>query len=173
MLDKFKKLLGASPEAAAEEQTETLTLKIDATDVKAEIEALQEQFASFQAEANALLAAAEADAKELKEKLEAAQAVIAAVEAEKAQMIADQLAAKLAARKEKIVAAIGDEKADGLMAATEGLDDAAFNAVVSALVGSIEAEAKTDMFKEIGVNAEVDTAALEDKPAHFNTFIKK
>lgn len=93
---------------------------------------------------------------ELSGQYEQAQAALQALADEKAQMIAAAAATKLEARKAKVEAAIGTEKAPGLLAATEGLDDAAFEAVVSALAGSVSAEADTTMFQEVGVTAEVD-----------------
>lgn len=97
---------------------------------------------------------------ELSGKYEQAQAALEALAKEKAEMIAAAAAAKLEARKAQVVAAIGTEKADGLMAATENLDDVQFNAVLSALAGSVSAEADTAMFKEVGVTAEVDAVKV-------------
>lgn len=92
---------------------------------------------------------------------DAAQAALDALSAEKAEMLANAAEAKMAARKEKVVLAIGTEKAEGLMLATQGLDDAAFEAVVSALVGSVEAEASTSLFSEVGVSASVDASKID------------
>lgn len=83
-----------------------------------------------------------------------AQALLAAVEDAKATLVADAKAAKLAARKESIVAAVGTSRADALMTATESLDEVQFTAVVSAMAMSFEAEAESPMFKESGVAAE-------------------
>jgi hypothetical protein len=91
---------------------------------------------------------------------EAAQAALNALTAEKAEMVVKAEAAKFTARKEKVVLAIGTEKADGLMLATQGLDDAAFGAVVSALAGSVDAEASTGLFTEVGVAAAADTTKI-------------
>jgi hypothetical protein len=94
---------------------------------------------------------------------EAAQAALNALTAEKAERAAKAEAAKFVARKEKVVSAIGTAKADGLMLATQGLDDAAFDAVVSALAGSVDVEASTGLFKEVGVSATADTTKIVDE----------
>lgn len=94
---------------------------------------------------------------------EAAQAALNALTAEKAELAAKAEAAKFVARKEKVVSAIGTEKADGLMLATQGLDDVAFDAVVSALAGSVDVEASTNLFKEVGVSANADTTKIVDE----------
>lgn len=148
---------------AVEQAVETLTVKIDASEVQAEIEKLQAQVDAVTAEFGAKLEEAAAALAEMTAKFEAAQAELATLAAEKAEMVANARAVKLAARKEKVVAAIGTEKADGLMLATEGLDDAAFEAVVSALAGSVDAEAKTELFSEVGVAAEADAAKVVEE----------
>ncbi len=92
----------------------------------------------------------------LTEQLATAQAALAAVEGAKEAALAEAKAVKAAARKVVVVGAIGDAKADAFLAATQGLDDAAFEAVTSALVGGVAAEADTALFKEVGVDANVD-----------------
>lgn len=152
MLDKFKKLLGnAEPQEQLEQVIEAV-----ADNSNEALTKLQADFDKYKAEAELVLSTAAAELEELKTKLEAANSVIAAAEQAKAVAEKQALETKLAARKEKIVAAIGTEKADGLMLATEALDDAAFNAVLSALAGSVEAEASTEMFKEVGVDAKAE-----------------
>jgi len=153
MLDKFKKLLG---NAEPQEQLEQVIVEAVADNSNEALAKLQADFDSYKADAEQLLTQATAEVAELKTKLEAANSVIAAAEQAKAIAEKQALETKMAARKEKIVAAIGTEKADGLMLATEALDDAAFNAVLSALAGSVEAEASTEMFKEVGVDAKAE-----------------
>lgn len=166
MLKELMKQLRAEPKAAevAEEVVELAVEVAPQVDAAAH-EALVQEFEAFKAEANALVAQAEGDSAELISKLEGAWATITSLEAQIAEMNASALAAKLSARKEKVVAAIGTERADSLMAATEGLDDTAFDAVVSALVGKGEAEASSDLFKEVGVTAEVDASKVESETA--------
>lgn len=152
MLEKFKKKLGI------EGQVKEVEASAELSDVQAQLAEALSQVET----ANAMIAemtAAHAEALSAVEReLEAAKAALDALKAEKAEMIAKAEAAKQKARKEKVVAIIGTEKADALMAATAHLDDAAFEAVVSALAVSVEVEASSDMFKEVGVDAEVDTA---------------
>jgi len=97
---------------------------------------------------------------ELTTKFEAAQAALAVVENEKKELATKAAEARLVARKEKIVAAVGTSQADALMAAVGGLEDAQFNAVVSAMATSREAEAKTEAFQEVGVSGNADASKL-------------
>lgn len=161
MLEKFKKKLGI--EGQAQEVASVEAAAADLSAIQAELTEALSQVTT----ANELIAemteAHAAEVANLKAEIEAAKAALDAIEAEKAEMIAKAEAAKLAARKEKVVAAIGTEKAEGLMAATGHLDDAAFEAVVSALAGSVEAEASSDLFKEVGVDAEVDAAKVVEE----------
>ena len=166
MLEKFKKLLGSTEakapviEAVAPAATELLTLKLDASDLTAELSQMRTEFETGIAALTADFQGAQSALAEMTANFEAAQAALNALTAEKADMAVKAEAAKFAVRKEKVVSAIGTEKADGLMLATQGLDDAAFDAVVSALAGSVDAEAKTGLFKEVGVNAEADTTKI-------------
>jgi chromosome segregation ATPase len=93
----------------------------------------------------------------LTDQLATATAALATVEDAKQAALAEAKAAKTAARKAVVVGAIGDAKAEAFLAATEGLDDAAFEAVTSALVGGVAAEADSALFTEVGVDANVDT----------------
>ena len=92
---------------------------------------------------------------------EAAQAALNALTAEKAELAVKAEAAKYTARKEKVVSAIGaSEKSEALMLATQDLSDASFDAVVKALAGSVDAEASTGLFAEVGVSAVADTTKI-------------
>lgn len=151
---------------------ESLKRAMSGADVvpKTALDALQAEFDSHKADANALLEAADEANQELKAQLEAVLAQVEelkqfaeAAEAEKARLAAEAEAARLAARKEKIVAAVGEgERADALMAATKALEDAAFAAVVAAVTTSTVVEAKSPMFNEVGVAAEVDATKVEE-----------
>lgn len=144
--------------------------------VSASIKILQAEFDAFKASSEAVLAAVAAQLQEVSTALETAVAAVAdadakaaelqaqleAVNAEKIDAETEAALQRLTARKEKIKAAVGTSKSDALMAATESLDDAAFDAVVSALSLSVDAEGKTGMFKEVGVAAEADAAKVEE-----------
>jgi hypothetical protein len=155
----------APVEAVAEKVIETLTLHVDTTEMQAVVADLQAQVDAIKADLGAQLETAVASLAEMSGKYEVAQAALAAIEAEKAALVADQVAAKLASRREQIEAAIGTEKAAGLMAATEGLEDVQFNAVISALAGSVNAEASTSLFTEVGVTAEADASKIVEESA--------
>jgi hypothetical protein len=77
--------------------------------------------------------------------------------AEKAAMIAEAAQKRLSARKEKVEMAVGTEKASALLAATESLDDAQFEAIVEAMKTTLKTEAeKNPMFQEVGMAGEAD-----------------
>jgi len=138
----------------------------------ADVATLQAEFDAYKATAEELLAVTDKQLTESSEALakvvahaESLEAKVAALEAEKATTVATAEAKRLAARKEKIVEAVGTARADALMAATEALDDTAFDAVVSALKLSVDTEAKSEMFKEVGAAAEVDAAKVTEESA--------
>lgn len=158
LLSRIAKAMGKKEEIEMKEEkpAETLTVTVDATAVKAELAQLQAEFESNISELKGQLEAAMASVEELKSALDAEKAA-------KEELIAKAKDAKLAARKERVVAAVGTDKADGVMAAVESLDDAAFEAIVSAMQGSVDAEAKSSMFKEVGVTAEVDASKVAEE----------
>jgi hypothetical protein len=150
MLDALKKKLAGVPESVA-------------------LTELQANFDAFQAEANGLLVVAEAQISELNAQLQEAQAALEAANAQieqlqaaaqvaedaAAQAAAAEAALRVQARTDKLVAAVGTEKAPALLAAFEDMDDAKFDSVLAAMQGQIEAEAKSAMFVETGAAAEV------------------
>jgi uncharacterized membrane-anchored protein YhcB (DUF1043 family) len=175
MLKELMKALGKSDAPAAEVKpvTTDMTIKLDVSAVQAELDKVKAEFEAFQATTTELVTQAEAVITDLTAKLGEATAALAAVEAEKAALAAEAEAKRLASRKEKVEAAIGTEKAAGLLAATENLDDAAFEAVVSALAGSVDAEASTSLFKEVGVTAEADAAKVVEESAEMKILKQK
>jgi hypothetical protein len=161
MLDKFKKLLKAESEEMKKgtEEAADVALQVGSES----LEAIKTEFESFKAAANGLLKQAEAERDELKTKLQAATEALAKVAEEKAQMVASAKAKASAERKAKIEAAIGkNEKADALFSATEQMEDAAFEAIVTALQTSVEVEANSEMFTEQGASASVDVTKVAD-----------
>lgn len=164
-----------APEVVADatNHTEDFTIKLDASDLTAELSQMRAEFEAGIATLTADFSAAQSALTEMTANFEAAQAALNALTAEKAEMAVKAEAAKFTARKEKVVSAIGTEKADGLMLATQGLDDAAFDAVVSALAGSVDAEAKTGLFKEVGVAASADTTKIVAESAEMKIINKK
>ena len=185
MLNAIAKALGMGSEAKAEEvveqvvgsveqtSTQTIELKVDTSEIQAELDAIKTQFEAATNELTAKLEEATAALADATGKLEAAEAAKTAAEAKVAELVAAEAARKLAARKEAIVAAIGTDKADALMAATEGLDDAQFTAVVSAMAGKVDAEAQSPLFKEVGVTAEADAAKVVEESAEMKLLKQK
>jgi hypothetical protein len=133
----------------AQEETQAPMLAVDRT---AELELAQASLADVQTKYA-----------ELSAQLETAQAALAVIEADKAQMVAQAAEAKLAARKEKVEATLGTAKAEGVLAATATLEDAAFEAVLSAFAASYADEAKSPMFNEVGVAAEAAVASAPEE----------
>lgn len=157
MLDMFKKRLGV--EAA----TDVVALALH--------EALQQEFSAFKEKSEKSLAETLSQKQELAAQLEAAQARLAELEqfaadaeAAKQALLAEAEAKRLQVRKDQIVAAVGTARADALMTATEALDEAAFNAVVSALTVTAQTEKQSVMFTETGVSGSADATKVEESP---------
>lgn len=178
MLKQLQKALGMGDKTAEAQEkveptasTETLEVRLNTEEIQAAIDAavaeLRAEFDSYKETAEAMVAQAEEQAASLSAqlaeanaKLNAATEALTVAAAEKAAAEAEALAQKLAARKEKVVAAIGTERADALLKVTENMDDAAFEAVVSALGVSAETEANSALFKEVGASGEADASQV-------------
>lgn len=167
MLKSLQKFFTAQAETSAsaehneevtkmtEEKDQAITLATDNTavvELTANLASVTEAFATLQSQYAEAVAA------------------LAEVEVAKTALVADAKAVQMAARKEKMEATIGTEKAPAVLASLESLDDATFATVVGAMASSFETESKSEMFTEAGVSAE---AEVEVKPVHFNKFIKK
>jgi len=135
--------------AAAENKTAELTVALETATA-----ALAEKALSF-AELNA--------------KFEAATAALNASEDAQKELATQAATKRLEARTEAIKAAVGTDKAEALLAATDAMDDVAFNTIVSAMAASFDAEAKTPLFQEAGADVK---PVVDNKPTHFNQFIK-
>lgn len=165
MLDNLKKYF--KQEEKVEMTTETNQAEMS-VEMAAELTELKASFAQV-SEALATMTTQFEDATA---KLEAANAALAAVAAEKEAVEAAAKQAKMDARMSKLVEAVGDVQASALMTATEGMEDAAFEKIVTALSVNIDKEANSEMFNETGVDAQ-PKAAEEEKPVDFKQFIKK
>ena len=159
MLKHLKKIFNVV-EKEPEMGQETMQAPVLAVDNTAEL-----------ALAHAALSTVQDQLTELTAKFEAAQATLALAEEAKQSLIATAAEAKAVARKAKVEAAIGTAKAPSLLAATDSLDDASFEAIVASLATSLDTEANSPMFTEKGVASEADAVVVE-KPTHFNQFIK-
>lgn len=189
MLKELQKALGITPKVEA--TAPTLEVKISAEDVQAAIavavESLRAEFDEYKQTAEAMVAAADEQVALLKAEIETlgqaltatetalaeAQAALDAADEEAMKAAAEAAAAKLEARKEKVIGIVGTERADALLKVTEGMDDAAFEAVVAALGVGVEAEAKAPLFKEVGVDAEADTAKVVGETAEMRILKNK
>jgi hypothetical protein len=158
MIDAIKKVFNkatAEKEVMSKEEVQTdLAAPEMAAKLASTLEALATQAEALQALTSQLT--------EMSSLYEAAQAALTAADVAKELLVAEAKEKRLAARKETIVASVGTAKADALLAATEALDDVAFNAVVGALSVSFEDEAKTVQFKEVGVSAVADPVKVAE-----------
>lgn len=171
MLDALRKKFFSNTNEEVENMKKEDIVQADLsanTDVAVQLAAAQELLATQAAslaESAGVTATMMSEMKELSAKLEQAQSALAAVEDAKAALAVDAHKAKMDARKARVEASIGTDKSVALMSATEALDDASFDAVVKALAGSVEVEAQSTMFKEVGVSGEVDTSKIEEEGA--------
>lgn len=99
---------------------------------------------------------------ELSQKYEAASAALAQSAEAQATLVANAKATVLQARTASLSAVMGDVKGPLLAASLESLDDATFATVLSGYAVSFEAEAKSEMFNEVGVAAEAKPVVVEE-----------
>ena len=116
------------------------------------------------------LAEKEAAFAELTAKFDQAQAALNASAEAQANLAKQAAEKRLEVRTAAISAAVGTDKVEALLAATDAMADEQFNVIVSAMAASFDAEATTPAFKEVGTQAEL---VVDEKPTHFNQFIKK
>lgn len=170
MLEKLRKALGGEPTKPAE----TLEVKLDTAEIQVAIEAavneVRVEFDAYKQSADAAMAEAadkvtalQAELAEMAGKLAAAQAALDAADEEAMKAAAEAAALKLAARNDRVIAALGTERAAAVMKATEGMDDAAFEAVVTALGVGAAAEAAAPLFNEVGVDAQADAGKVVEE----------
>lgn len=152
MLDSLKKKLGIVPNTEANESENTTV-----TFVATETEEYKELLAGFT---------------EQSAQLDAALAKVVSLEAQmqqfadaKAQAEATAKQVKMDARLASLSKEVGDERAKNVLAATEALDDAQFEAIASALKLSADTEAKSALFTEQGANEEVSADARNEESA--------
>lgn len=171
MLETLRKALGGK-EATKPDQTE---VKLTTEDVTAAVQAavaeLNGKFDEYKQTADAAMAEAaekitglQGELAAMAGKLTEAQAALDAADEEAVKAAQEAAALKLTARKEKVVASLGTERAEALLKATEGMDDAAFEAVASALGVSAAVEAASPLFKEVGVDAQADASKIVESP---------
>lgn len=147
------KLIGSFSPEAAEAVASDATMA-----VQAEFDAFKATTAVETTELSTALSAALTAVAEADGKVAEAVAKAAALEAQLAEFKTQAEAARLTARKDKLVAAVGTARADALMTATQGTDDTAFEAVISALTVSASLEGKTKLFVEQGADAQADAS---------------
>lgn len=162
MKDALKRMLGMSPAApaAAEDLPKDVTMNVveDGTNVAApdagtvDVASLQASVAELTGQLSAALAR-EAELTELVAKATEFQADLVKQAAE----------AKSASRLAALATTLGDEAAATMNASLASLSDEAFSGVLASLGAKSVAEAATPLFKEVGVDGEVDTKKLADE----------
>lgn len=168
MLARLMARLGGSPAASADEAVvveATAALRAEFDAFKADAQAQHTELSSALETALEAVKDADAQVAQANARVAELQAALNAVADEQAKALEAAQAATLTARKEKIEATVGSEKVDALMTATTGLDDAAFDAVLSAMTLATDKEAKSKMFTEQGAAAEVDPGKVAELSA--------
>ena len=156
MKDTLKRILGIVPTPAKAETVKeevNMTTNVADTVAKTDPADMATLLASFEAMTSQLA--------ESQSKVAELTTALSMFAEQKAAAEALAAAAKLAARKEKVVMAVGTVKADALMAAMTEMSDGTFDAVLSAMATTVKAEANSPMFKEVGVEGSADPAKLE------------
>ena len=146
--EKLKDAVISAPSAdvaALQASVESLTAQVG------EMNAALEAAAQTIQEADAKVAEYAAKAADYESKL----AEVQASDEAKAQAAAEALKN---ARMSRLVAAVGDLKADGVYAATQEMNDQAFEAVVAAMEAGLDREAKS--FAPAGVDATANSDAV-------------
>ena len=172
MLKHLQKFFAGSPAqpALADKKEEVEMTEIEKATFAAAENKAAELSVALEA-ATATLAEKESVIAELSAKFEQAQAALATSADAQAVLAADIASKRLEARTAAIAAAVGTDKVDALLTATDAMADEQFNVIVSAMAASFDAEANTSTFKEAGV-ATAETV-VDEKPTHFNQYIKK
>lgn len=158
MKDTLKRMLGITqaPAEADKPKEEVNMTNEDTGAALAEVQAqdmagLQATVASLSAQ----LTSAHAEVAELKE-------LVAQATEFQANQIKVAAEAKAASRLTQLAELLGDEAAATMNASLASLSDEAFGGVVTSLGVKSKAEAATPLFKEVGVDGEVDAEKLAD-----------
>lgn len=165
MLKEYLKKVFATSEQEAAPEAQATTQEDEVMNLKTnqQTDNTVAELVAKLSEANTNLSTVKIAMETMRGELETVRAAMNSLATEKAALLAAAETAKLMARKNQIVAAVGTSQADAVMAATSTLDDVSFGAVLSAFAASFEQEAKSKMFTEAGVNNEV--APVEDDVA--------
>ena len=175
MLDKLKKAAKQVFNTQTDEVMPILAevvkedIKLDFDGMQAELSNLKSSYESQTSVLGKLteeFSKLQAEASNYKQELDAALGLVASLQKENKD-------AKMSARKSAVEASIGTEKADAFFAATEGLDDEAFTAIATALASSMEVEANSPMFKEVGVTGKTESEHLANEETPEMKILKK
>ncbi len=136
--------------------------QVDASQVE-NFNTLAAEFVAYKDEAEGVVQAYTTQVNELTTALaDAAEQVaslttaLAEATAEKTAAVEAAAAQKLADRKEKIVALVGEINADAMLQVTTDMDDQRFETFIAAISGVQAKEAKSPLFKEVGATTDVE-----------------
>lgn len=151
MLDAIKKKFNT-----AFADKEMSNMKQEKPEMVAELEAAKASLISQAADMQALTELVE----EMSAKFNEVKAALEASEAAKTALIAEAKQKRLEVRTAAVEASVGTTKSAALLAATDALDDEAFNSIVNAMATSFDKESKSSLFKEVGASGSADTSEV-------------
>lgn len=163
MLDALKKALSKiSDEPATELKVDTEAVTTDLTvELTTKLDEATVQLTQFEGKVTELATKLTSTEAALAEAL----SVIDKMNLESANKAAAELNQKNQARKQLIVEAIGEARADATFEAVKNLDDASFSTVLSAVKLSLDVEAAKPEFNEVGVSASAEPAETSKEMA--------
>lgn len=141
--------------------------QVDASQVE-NFNTLAAEFVAYKDEAEGVVQAYTEQVNELTTALAAAAEQVASLTTALAEATAEKTAAveaaaaqKLAARKEKIVALVGEINVDAMLQVTTDMDDQRFETFIAAIGGVQVREAKSPLFNEVGATTDVEVPSTE------------
>lgn len=158
MLDSLKKGFSEQKLSAELEQIQELSAALEGKEQ--ELLSLNSELSSLKSELTLAKSALDDAQKQLKDIVD-----------EKVKAEAEAAEKKLAARKLALENAVGSEKAGELFSAISGLEDKAFDTILSTFSLSVDKEEVN--FKANGADGDATEAALQNQPTHFKKFMPK
>lgn len=136
--------------------------QVDASQVE-NFNTLASEFVAYKDEAEGVVQAYTTQVNELTtaladtaEQVASLTTALAEATAEKTAAVEAAAAQKLADRKEKIVALVGEINADAMLQVAIDMDDQRFETFIAAISGVQAKEAKSPLFKEVGATTDVE-----------------
>lgn len=162
LMKKYFSAEAEQPAKANQEEVVTMTQELEQTKASADNTAVAELVAQLASQTEQM-EAMQAQMAEMSAKYEAAQSALNASADAQASLVAQAKAKTMAARTASLSAIMGDVKGPLMAASLEALSDDVFATVLDGYAASFEAEAKSEMFVEKGVAAEVKPEAVKEE----------